>query len=83
MDRDRVVAQTLREAQQEGPFEYANQICAMTLRVVGTSPAGLIVQVTSAKCEPAHGLRCSSACSMQGESVFVLPDGMSTVGSGR
>lgn len=79
LDRDRSAFQTLRKTQQEGPFEFVNQVCALRLTVIGSSPAGTVVRVNSARCEPAHALRCSIRCTAVNETTLVLPDGMSTI----
>lgn len=78
-DRDRSVMQTLRQAQQKGVLEFSDRVCALSLTIVGTTPCGPVVRIDSARCEDARRLRCPFSCSAAVETVFLLPDGLSTI----
>jgi hypothetical protein len=65
--------------QDPNPFWKGGKVCVMKLSIVSASPNGHLCEVTSAKCEPAAGLRCASSCSSNvGQPVFV-PGGLGTI----
>jgi hypothetical protein len=64
------------------PSCTSNKVCLMQLEVVGTGPAGLVLQVVDADCEDCNELECGPACRDCRGWLIDVPGGMGSLTGG-
>lgn len=92
-DDQRVMVQTLNATSFVSPSTGAgtsagsgvsanNRCCVMSLRSVGTSPAGTVLEVVDAECVDFNDLVCPLACPDSKGTTFTVPGGVGSITGG-
>ena len=59
-----------------------NRVCVLQLREVGSSPSGVVVEVSEAECVDYNDLNCGPACPQTVGSTFTIPGSVSHITGG-
>lgn len=76
------VRSTQSPRNKPNPFQNANKVCVMDIQAIGSGPAGVIYEVSDARCQTAQGLNCGPECSQMMGWTFTLPSGAPAITGG-